>query len=74
MSFKLNPGELVLAAAIISIYIAQNRTLDEIDLLGNLFETIGTNLLTLSSAASLDKANSNDSSNGNDNCNSNDNQ
>lgn len=59
MSCKLSPEELVLAAAILSIYIAKNRTLDELNILGNLFETIGTNLLTLAAAAPQNDINSN---------------
>jgi hypothetical protein len=43
----LGPEELVLVAAILSIYIAKDRTTDELNVLGNLFVGIGSNLLII---------------------------
>ena len=50
MCCDLSPEELVLAAAILSIYIAKDRTSNELNVLGNLFQAIGTNLSTIASA------------------------
>lgn len=66
MSYNLNPEELVIAAAILSIYIAKNRTSDEINLLGNLFQAIGTNLSTLASSTPENETNANNENNTND--------
>ena len=44
---NLGPKELVLFATEISILIADNKTSDELDLLGNFFSTIGQNLSTM---------------------------
>jgi hypothetical protein len=63
MSYNLNPEELVIAAAILSIYIAKNRTSDEINLLGNLFQAIGTNLSTLASSTPENETNANNENN-----------
>lgn len=40
-------GDLVAAAAAISVVIAQGRTADELDLLAALFQVIGDNLALL---------------------------
>lgn len=66
MSYNLNPEELVIAAAILSIYIAKNRTSDEINLLGNLFQAIGSNLSTLASSTPENETNANNENNTND--------
>lgn len=50
MCCGLSPEELVLAAAILSIYIAKDRTTDELNVLGNLLVGIGTNLLIVAAA------------------------
>lgn len=63
MSYNLNPEELVIAAAILSIYIAKNRTSDEVNLLGNLFQAIGTNLSTLASSTPENETNANNENN-----------
>ncbi|WP_346870292.1 hypothetical protein [Clostridium sp. UBA5119] len=63
MSSNLNPEELVIAAAILSIYIAKNRTSDEVNLLGNLFQAIGTNLSTFASAIPENETNTKNENN-----------
>ncbi|WP_346917523.1 hypothetical protein [Clostridium sp.] len=50
MCCNLSPEELVLAAAILAIYIAKDRTTDELNVLGNLLVGIGTNLLIVAAA------------------------
>ena len=50
MCCDLSPEELVLAAAILSIYIAKDRTTDELNVLGNLLVGIGTNILIVAAA------------------------
>lgn len=47
---NLSGCELVAFAAILSIYIAQGLTADEIDTLGNFFSALGANLSTIASA------------------------
>ncbi|MEW8996144.1 hypothetical protein [Clostridium sp.] len=66
MCCNLSPEELVLAAAILSIYIAQNRTSDEIDLLGNLFQAIGTNLSVIATVTPQNEPNDNNENNTSD--------
>ncbi len=63
MYSNLNPEELVIAAAILSIYIAKNRTSDEVNLLGNLFQAIGTNLSTFASATPENETNTRNENN-----------
>jgi len=50
MYCDLSPDELVLAAAILSIYIAKDRTSNELNVLGNLLVGIGTNILIIAAA------------------------
>lgn len=66
MSYNLNPEELVVAAAILSIYIAKNRTSDEINLLGNLFQAIGTNLSTIATVTPQNESTTNNKNNTNE--------
>lgn len=66
MCCNLSPEELVLAAAILSIYIAKNRTSDEIDLLGNLFQAIGTNLSVIATVTPQNEPNDNNENNTSD--------
>ncbi|HBL06441.1 MULTISPECIES: hypothetical protein [unclassified Clostridium] len=66
MSYNLNPEELVVAAAILSIYIAKNRTSDEINLLGNLFQAIGTNLSTIATVTPQNESTINNKNNTNE--------
>ena len=65
MSYNLNPEELVVAAAVLSIYIAKNRTSDEINLLGNLFQAIGTNLSTIATVTPQNESTINNKNNTN---------
>ncbi|WP_346939799.1 hypothetical protein [uncultured Clostridium sp.] len=62
----LSPEELVLAAAILSIYISKNRTSDEVDLLGNLFQAIGTNLSVIATVTPQNEPNDNNENNTSD--------
>ncbi len=66
MSYNLNPEELVVAAAILYIYIAKNRTSDEINLLGNLFQAIGTNLSTIATVTPQNESTINNKNNTNE--------
>ncbi|WP_346877980.1 hypothetical protein [Clostridium sp. UBA5712] len=66
MSYNLNPEELVVAAAVLSIYIAKNRTSDEINLLGNLFQAIGTNLSTIATVTPQNESTINNKNNTNE--------
>ena len=66
MSYNLNPEELVVAAAVLSIYIAKNRTSDEINLLGNLFQAIGTNLSTIATITPQNESTINNKNNTNE--------
>ncbi|KEZ86984.1 hypothetical protein IO99_06955 [Clostridium sulfidigenes] len=66
MSYNLNPEELVVAAAVLSIYIAKNRTSDEINLLGNLFQAIGTNLSTIATVTPQNESTTNNKNNTNE--------
>lgn len=66
MSYNLNPEELVVAAAILSLYIAKNRTSDEINLLGNLFQAIGTNLSTIATVTPQNESTINNKNNTNE--------
>lgn len=66
MSYNLNPEELVVAAAILSIYIAKNRTSDEINLLGNLFQAIGSNLSTIATVTPQNESTINNKNNANE--------
>ena len=66
MCCNLSPEELVLAAAILSIYIAKNRTSDEVDLLGNLFQAIGTNLSVIATVTPQNEPNDNNENNTSD--------
>lgn len=50
MCCNLSPEELVLVAAILAIYIAKDRTTDELNVLGNLLVGVGTNLLIIAAA------------------------
>lgn len=63
MSYNLNPEELVVVAAILSLYIAKNRTSDEINLLGNLFQAIGTNLSTIATVTPQNESTINNKNN-----------
>lgn len=47
---NLNGCELVAFAAILSIYISQGLSPDEIDTLGNFFSALGANLSTIATA------------------------
>ncbi len=66
MSYNLNPEELVVAAAVLSLYIAKNRTSDEINLLGNLFQAIGTNLSTIATVTPQNESTTNNKNNTNE--------
>ncbi len=66
MSYNLNPEELVVAAAVLYIYIAKNRTSDEINLLGNLFQAIGTNLSTIATVTPQNESTINNKNNTNE--------
>lgn len=66
MSYNLNPEELVVASAVLSIYIAKNRTSDEINLLGNLFQAIGTNLSTIATVTPQNESTINNKNNTNE--------
>ncbi len=66
MSYNLNPEELVVVAAVLSIYIAKNRTSDEINLLGNLFQAIGTNLSTIATVTPQNESTINNKNNTNE--------
>lgn len=66
MSYNLNPEELVVVAAVLSIYIAKNRTSDEINLLGNLFQAIGTNLSTIATVTPQNESTINNENNTNE--------
>lgn len=66
MSYNLNLEELVVAAAVLSIYIAKNRTSDEINLLGNLFQAIGTNLSTIATVTPQNESTTNNKNNTNE--------
>lgn len=66
MSYNLNPEELVVAAAVLSLYIAKNRTSDEINLLGNLFQAIGTNLSTIATITPQNESTINNKNNTNE--------
>ncbi|WP_346935603.1 hypothetical protein [Clostridium sp.] len=66
MCCNLSPEELVLAAAILSIYIAKDRTSDEVDLLGNLFQAIGTNLSVIATVTPQNEPNDNNENNTSD--------
>ncbi|HBA03389.1 hypothetical protein [Clostridium sp. UBA7791] len=66
MSYNLNPEELVVAAAVLSLYIAKNRTSDEINLLGNLFQAIGTNLSTIATVTPQNESTINNKNNTNE--------
>jgi len=72
MCCNLSPEELVLAAAILSIYIAKNRTSDEVDLLGNLFQAIGTNLSVIATVTPQNEPNDNNENNTSDKSNKSD--
>lgn len=63
MCCGLSPEELVLAAAILSIYIAKDRTTDELNVLGNLLVGIGTNLLIVAAANPQSESTTNSGSN-----------
>ncbi|HAR86693.1 MAG TPA: hypothetical protein DCR69_13255 [Clostridium sp.] len=65
MSYNLNPEELVVVAAVLSLYIAKNRTSDEINLLGNLFQAIGTNLSTIATVTPQNESTINNKNNTN---------
>ena len=47
---ELSGEELVLLASILSIYISKNFSVEEIDVLGNFFSALGSNLSTIASA------------------------
>ncbi len=66
MCYNLNPEELVVASAVLSIYIAKNRTSDEINLLGNLFQAIGTNLSTIATVTPQNESTINNKNNTNE--------
>lgn len=66
MSYNLNPEELVVVAAVLSIYIAKNRTSDEINLLGNLFQAIGSNLSTIATVTPQNESTINNKNNTNE--------
>ncbi len=66
MSYNLNPEELVVVAAVLSLYIAKNRTSDEINLLGNLFQAIGTNLSTIATVTPQNESTINNENNTNE--------
>ncbi|WP_346886721.1 hypothetical protein [Clostridium sp. UBA4395] len=66
MSYNLNPEELVIVAAVLSIYIAKNRTSDEINLLGNLFQAIGSNLSTIATVTPQNESTINNENNTNE--------
>lgn len=66
MCYNLNPEELVVASAVLSIYIAKNRTSDEINLLGNLFQAIGTNLSTIATVTPQNESTTNNKNNTNE--------
>ncbi len=66
MSYNLNPEELVVVAAVLSLYIAKNRTSDEINLLGNLFQAIGTNLSTIATVTPQNESTINNKNNTNE--------
>jgi len=63
MCCDLSPEELVLAAAILSIYISKDRTSNELNVLGNLFQAIGTNLSTIASAIPQNESTANSENN-----------
>lgn len=50
--FDLSGCELVALAAIIAIYISQNFTLEEINILGSFFTVLGDNLSAIGAASS----------------------
>lgn len=66
MCYNLNPEELVVASAVLYIYIAKNRTSDEINLLGNLFQAIGTNLSTIATVTPQNESTINNKNNTNE--------
>lgn len=47
---NLSGCELVALASIISIYISQEFSCDEVDVLGNFFSALGSNLSTIGSS------------------------
>lgn len=48
--FNLSGCELVVLAAVLSVSISKDLSPDEIDILGNFFSALGSNLSTISSA------------------------
>lgn len=52
----LGPKELVLLATEVSLLIADNKTSEELDLLGNFFSSIGQNLNTMAVANFTDSS------------------
>lgn len=63
MCCNLSPEELVLATAILSIYIAKDRTSDELNVLGNLLVGVGTNLLIVAAAIPQNESTANSGNN-----------
>lgn len=59
---NLSGTELVALASIISIYISNELSADEIDTLGNFFSALGANLSTISSASQSTSSNENNKS------------
>ena len=72
MCCNLSPEELVLAAAILSIYIAKDRTTAELNFLGNLFQAIGTNLSVIATVTPQNEPNDNNENNTSDKSNKSD--
>lgn len=56
---SLSGCELVALAGLLSVAIANNLSCDEVDVLGNFFSSLGSNLSTIASADDLDKNNNN---------------
>lgn len=59
---NLSGTELVTLASIISIYISNELSADEIDTLGNFFSALGANLSTIGSASQTTPKNNNNNS------------